>query len=293
MKIQEAYSILELTNHVSYDQKVIKRKYHSLCLKYHPDKNNNDEECKNKFQSINEAYQLLANNKPNVIYSYDNHLISVLDSLLPFYLRNEKIYSIIRDIINTCEKLAILNISKLDVETIEQIYKLLYINKDLLNIPETTCNNIKNIIQEKRKNDECIILHPTLNDLFCNNLYRLKHKNETYNIPLWHKFLVYEHENSELYVKCIPNTPENVFIDNKNNIYITIKVNINDIWGKEYFDYWIDDKKISIECQKLKFKESQTIVLVNQGISKAGLHDIYDITRKSNIYINLDITKDI
>ena len=78
----------------------------------------------------------------------------------------------------------------------------------------------KNIIQEKRKNDECIILHPTLNDLFCNNLYRLKHKNETYNIPLWHKSLVYEHENSELYIKCIPNTPENVFIETPSDFFV-------------------------------------------------------------------------
>ena len=69
----------------------IKTTYRALAREFHPDKNNNDEECKKKFQSINEAYQLLTNNKPNVIYSYDNHLISVLDTLLPFYLRNENI----------------------------------------------------------------------------------------------------------------------------------------------------------------------------------------------------------
>ena len=46
---------------------IIKRKYHKLSLLHHPDKNNNTEEAKIKFQEINEAYSYL-----NEIYYYEN-----------------------------------------------------------------------------------------------------------------------------------------------------------------------------------------------------------------------------
>ena len=46
--------------------KIIKRKYHKLSLLHHPDKNNNTEEAKMKFQDINEAYTYLSE-----IYYYE------------------------------------------------------------------------------------------------------------------------------------------------------------------------------------------------------------------------------
>ena len=50
---------------------IIKRKYHKLSLLHHPDKNNNTEEAKIKFQEINEAYSYL-----NEIYYYENENIN-------------------------------------------------------------------------------------------------------------------------------------------------------------------------------------------------------------------------
>ena len=121
MNTNQAFEILELSNNISYDEKIIKKQYHSLCLKYHPDKNNNDEQCTKKFQEINEAYQFLSNNNTQSEYSYENHLYSVLDGILPIYLRNENIYKTIKNIILTCEKLTILKLQALDVYTLEQI----------------------------------------------------------------------------------------------------------------------------------------------------------------------------
>tara|TARA_B100000035_G_scaffold311203_1_gene320349 strand:+ start:209 stop:1093 length:885 start_codon:yes stop_codon:yes gene_type:complete len=294
MKINDAYDILGLSSQNSYDKKVIKRKYHSLCLKYHPDKNNNNKESKEKFQQINEAYQLLTKNSINNCYSYDNHLDSILDTLLPYYLRNDAIYSVIKEILNKCGKLAVLNIQKLDVETIEQIYKLLIINKELLHISDEICEKVKNIIQEKRKNDECVILHPSLDDLFSNNLYKLNHQNENYVIPLWHNCLVYQHNNNDLYIKCIPKyEDENIFINEKNDIYISLDVGLSEIWEKDYFNFYIGNHVFVINCKQLAFKNKQTIILFNQGISKANKHNIYDINRKSNVHVTLFINKEI
>mgnify|MGYP001198931198 FL=1 len=291
MKLNKAYEVLELSNNISYDEKIIKKKYHSLCLKYHPDKNNNDEECKTKFQEINEAYQLLSNKDIKAKYTYENHLYSVLDGILPAYLQNEQIYKTIKNIILTCEKLTFLKLQLLDVNTLEQIHKFLYINKDILYINETILKKIKEIIQDKRKNDECIILLPSLEDLFLNNIYRLQYENETYLIPLWHKKLVYEHNQNELYIKCQTPQDESIYIDEQNNLYLDIEFELENIWGKDIIDFKICGHEFYISSKKLYFSEYQKHTLYNQGITKPNKQNIYDVSVKSDIHLNIHIKK--
>lgn len=291
MKLNQAYEILELSTNISYDEKIIKKKYHSLCLKYHPDKNNNDEEYKTKFQEINEAYQLLCRKDSKSNYTYENHLYSVLDGILPAYLQHEQIYITIKNILLTCEKLTFLKLQLLDVNTLEQIYKFLYINKNMLYINETIFEKIKEIIQNKRKDDECIILLPTLNDLFLNNIYKLEYENETYLIPLWHKKLVYEHNQNELYVKCQTPQDGSIYLDEYNNIYIDIEFDLENIWGKDVIEFKIYGNEYYIPSNKLIFTEHQNCILYNQGITKPNKQNIYDVSVKSDIHLNIHINK--
>jgi len=51
--------------------KQIKREYHKLSLKYHPDKNPGDEEAAKKFLAISTAYDVLSN--PDKRQVYDIH----------------------------------------------------------------------------------------------------------------------------------------------------------------------------------------------------------------------------
>lgn len=62
--IKDYYNILGINR--DSDNKEIKKKYRELCLKYHPDKNNNIDD--DKIKDINEAYHILYDKKERKKY---------------------------------------------------------------------------------------------------------------------------------------------------------------------------------------------------------------------------------
>ena len=60
------YEILEVDRNA--DGSVLKKSYRRLAMKYHPDKNQGDTKAEEKFKQINEAYQVLSDEKKRSIY---------------------------------------------------------------------------------------------------------------------------------------------------------------------------------------------------------------------------------
>ncbi len=68
------YDVLDLRQNCTDSE--IKRNYHKLASKYHPDKNINDiDQAEIKFKEISEAYQILSD--PQKKYNYDRYLDSL------------------------------------------------------------------------------------------------------------------------------------------------------------------------------------------------------------------------
>ena len=310
MNFDNACEILNLTPFFDFNE--LKKNYHILALKYHPDKNNNSEESKVIFQSINDAYNylykyLIDNDKKYNKYdfhfnnestnSYIELINSFLSSLNDIYSNNSNTHNampnidIMQILKNGCKNFSFKLIEDLNKNTILQIYEYIYLYHDILNISEESVKKIEEIVRKKLENDSIIILNPSLKNLLDNDIYKLTHENETLYIPLWHTDLIYDISNASisksLNIKCIANIPNNFSIDCNNNIHIKIHENIINILNKKIIKINIDAKVFEISTDKLFIKNYQTYIFHNCGIPRINENDILDISKKSHIFIHI------
>lgn len=317
INIQTALNELDIslddTELTSLDHEYIKKKYHKLALKWHPDKNS-DINAKDKFQKINEAYAYLSDE-----FNYDSEsnsntsdefvssssfkepkiyidLLSTFISSLFKGSYNESYYNIIKEIVIGYQKLSLTYLRQL-FETLDkpnaiELYQILYKYKDILYISNETLDFVSLIVKEKYKNDQIIILKPSIRDLIEHNIYKLYIDDKLYLVPLWHIELYFDAlDGSEIIVLCLPNLPEHLSIDENNNIFCEKIININEELTKLLIDgvvsVEIGDKWYSIPLEKLHLKHEQIYKFKGNGISIISEKDIYNISSKADIIVKI------
>lgn len=281
----------------------LKKVYRMNALKYHPDKNSSPN-ASIKFQEIHSSYEYLLktleydnildgnneNDEEVENTGYSGILFSFLKNIMKNDGNTDGLYYIIIDkISNTCEKKALELIQKIDKNKLLKIYEIIKKYGEFLHFSSDFIDKIQEVLNDKIKNDECIILNPTIDDLFANNLYKLKVNDFTYIVPLWHDELIYDNSGNDIYVKCFPVLPDNVSIDEKNNIHIECKYDIKEILPLEFIEVNIGSNVFDIFTKELVVKPKQTVVLKNEGISKINTKDIYDISKKSDVYLHIEL----
>ncbi len=306
MDIKKACDILEIdlslcSNLTTHS---IKKQYHKLALLHHPDKNNGSDE---KFKQINGAYNYLLlvldsdknindinnNNDTNDTYIYNNLLFVFINSII----NKEIITKIIKDIIiNGYKVLSKKIIEELDKETLLEIYSFLCKYKNILFVSSDTIEDVKNVLKDKYKDNEIIILNPSIDDLFDSNVYKLNINGEIYLVPLWHNELYFDIKNNksnkldeEIIVLCEPDLPENITIDENNNIIYDfpckfLKENLLD---SSYLNIQLGKQIFSIPCNKLIITNVQTYVFKGQGIAKIDEDNMYNIENRSDLIVRI------
>ena len=312
IKIKNAKQLLGLTQNKKYTFSEIKKHYRIAALKNHPDKHFNSDESTTKFKEINEAYVLLSNkciddngnngqycemgDDEDHDYKYNNLFSAFINSLM-VDLSNAKIAEvkiILTTVMDKCKILTAAMFDNIDRRSILFIYDLIIKYYTILDISNERFDGIIKILKNKLKIDDVIILNPTITDLFeVNNIQIIEHEEKTYYIPNWHTELYYDiNEQRELIVKCIPKLPEYIYIDELNNIYIDVRTRVENLFNlsKPVFTIVMyENISIDIPISNIEFKTSQVITLHKRGIPMINTENVYDISERMDIIVNLEI----
>ena len=240
--------------------KQIKHKYHLLALKYHPDKNKSSN-AKEHFQELQEAYQVICKEKQiklqkmnyrTLLTQYLSYYIKDSDVIVDLLCRN--LNTKIETILEKCSRRRLL-----------LMYKVLYKQKEVLNIPETIINQIEEMIRNKTISIE---LQCSFKDMWEQKIYVLTHEKNTVYVPLWHETVEYPMQDYVLQVSC-KCSDKNVIIDRMNNVHITLT---RDQYNDNTYAIPVIGKK-KIEQTSIC---NNKIVLKQQGIPKLNDNNIYD-----------------
>jgi len=307
MDIITACNILEIESINDLTMEQLKKKYHKMALQNHPDKNGNTPESTKKFQLIQEAYELLKQD----IYFFDESeeremekekekekekdgtgdsstYLFLLQMFIDGLIRGTGPYhsiisSIVKNLVNGCKELSLKILDDADCNTCLFIYDFFIKYKSVLGIDDDLLERVKETISNKGM--QLFIVNPSFNDLFSSNIYKLSIEEKLYFVPLWHHELYFD---EGIIVKCIPELPENIEIDEDNNIHIELRIPFTfSLLDSKVLPINLGIHQVSVPIDKLCLTKVQRYILKGQGISCINEKNMYDIETKSDIIVKI------
>lgn len=295
--------------------KNLKKRYHKLALQHHPDKNENTIESNEKFRQIQEAYEYLKNefsleDDNDDIHNENNNFVrektpymDVLQLFMKTMLEgkyNIVISKIIQDIVSGCSKITLKLFEDLDKDMCMNIYIFLSNNRLTLHLNDVIIETMREIVQQKFGNVLIYKLNPSLHDLLNNNVYKLNVYDQTCYVPLWINESYFDISGCEIIVLCDPELPDNIFIDENNDLHITCQLSMIDelyklIINNMDYTFQISNKFFNIPIKNLYMKKEQKYVIKNQGLYKSSSHscnnifDDFNNSEKSNIIVTIKL----
>ena len=320
-RVKAARELLNLKYNYTLDE--LKKNYRLLALKHHPDKNENSEESCEFFKKINSEYLYLLNfdishesHASHMFNGRDTHeagcddagsdsYMSIFRTFIQSLLQKMTVISkentsltistLIRIIVEDCQELSIKMFDDLDKESAYNIYEIITTYHKAFHISVEKLALFEKIMRSKMALDNLVVISVSLDDLMGdNNIYVLEHEDKTFYVPLWHTELYYnlgktDNTSVDLIVRCIPVTPSHIYIDANNDIYIDIRMKIADLLEKQCIEFEVGGKNFRISAEALYIKNNQTYVLRGVGIPTINAKNMYDMSDKSCIVVNIEL----
>ena len=293
LNLDNKYNIKNITELTSVE---LKRSYHIMALNYHPDKNK-EINAKERFQEIGEAYTFLHNIINSNIYNiyennteeeiYDTPYTDLMINLLKMLLSKPdsgEINKFQKKCIEYTNKLLDQLFDKINLNVLEDIYK--FIVKNSMDLSEDMINVIKDLINKKLMKYNMYIISPSLDNIMKSEIFKLEIEEDIVYVPLWHQEMVYEN----ILIKIQPILPDNVTIDEYNNMHITYEerfINLLNFIKEEIKFIEINNYKVYLE--ELRLKKIQVVIFKNEGIPLINTNDILDNKIKGNVLIHIHL----
>jgi hypothetical protein len=266
-------------------------------------------------------------NYDSIFKLFIKNIITKITSVSGFYAgaggggnTADAIDTIIQSILSKGIQSAVFSFRKMDKPSCIAIYNILSENQELFSISREIMDELTSILEEKTRDDIVIRLNPSLLDMLLDRVYILTECGQTYYIPLWHSELHFKQpqplsesvessssssscDTKELIVLCEPELPDNVTIDEHNNMYISLDVNIHNLFRDQIIPVYITDEikthgfVYDLHASDVSFQSTTRQCVLLRGSNGRGSgggggiartttsgNDMYKVTDRANVY---------
>ena len=311
MNSQQAYKVLELEPGAAYE--TIRRQYKMLALKYHPDKNKADGAA-DKYREIKEAHDVLCSSGADPAsdptsddgwftkYGLDKTALGsstyarVASDFFEMIYNDEQFqrrifHPLLMRVVGSCEEKALAMFRKMEKTKARKLYDILILYQDTLHLSADTLAKIRQIIEAQTLSEaldveDIVVLNPDIDDLLNQSVYKLKRgDSETLFVPLWHRELEYD----GVFVDCVPTLPDNIWLDELNNIHVKCGFKVGDLWDKDGVDIQVGTRVYNLDVGLLRLVSKQIVEIDRQGIPVPNEADIFNVSRLSSVYAHVEV----
>ena len=229
---------------------------------------------------------------------------------------NHAVHSLIHMIITKGIQSAITMFQTMDKQACLTIYDILSKNQDLFGISREIMEELTRVVEEKMGDDLVVRLNPSLLDMLLDRVYILHEYGQVYYIPLWHSELHFKqpttHGDGEIIVLCDPELPDNVSLDDNNNLFISLDVNVLELFRDQVVPVYINDEikdrgfiYYLHACDvTLRSDTRQCVLLRGLGGAGGGIatmntntntksNDIFKVGGRANVYANVRLVSGV
>ena len=316
MNSQQAYKVLELEPGAAYE--TIRRQYKMLALKYHPDKNKADGAA-DKYREIKEAHDVLCISEADPAsdptsddgwftkYGLDKTALGsstyarAASDFFEMIYNDEQFqrrifHPLLMRVVGSCEEKALAMFRKMEKTKARKLYDILILYQDTLHLSADTLAKIRQIIEAQTLSEatlsealdveDIVVLNPDIDDLLNQSVYKLKRgDSETLFVPLWHRELEYD----GVFVDCVPTLPDNIWLDELNNIHVKCGFKVGDLWDKDGVDIQVGTRVYNLDVGLLRLVSKQIVEIDGEGIPVPNEADIFNVSRLSSVYAHVEV----